>query len=71
MDPRTATRNLVLATVAYGFGAAGVSMWNVPWGSLRQAIIPGHMLGRAIGAIRTFAWCLMPIATLAGGWIAR
>ena len=63
--------NAWVATVAYGFGAAGVSMWNVPWGSLRQAIIPGHMLGRAIGAIRTFAWSLMPLATLAGGWIAK
>jgi MFS family permease len=62
--------NVWLATLAYAFGAAGVSMWNVPWGSLRQAIIPGHMLGRAIGAIRTFAWSLMPLATLAGGWIA-
>ena len=63
--------NAWIATVAYGLGAGGVSMWNVPWGSLRQAIIPGHMLGRAIGAIRTFAWSLMPIATLAGGWIAK
>ena len=59
-----------VAVVAYGAAAAGVSMWNVPWGSLRQAIIPSHMLGRAIGAIRTFAWSLMPIATLAGGWVA-
>jgi len=60
-----------IATIAYGAAAAGVSMWNVPWGSLRQAIIPGHMLGRSIGAIRTFAWSLMPIATLAGGWAAK
>jgi len=60
-----------IATIAYGFGAAGVSMWNVPWGSLRQAIIPGHMLGRALGAIRTFAWSLMPLATLVGGLIAK
>ena len=60
-----------VAVVAYGFAAAGVSMWNVPWGSLRQAIIPGHMLGRAIGAMRTFGWSLMPIATLAGGFVAK
>jgi len=60
-----------IATVLYGIGAGGVSMWNVPWGSLRQAIIPGHMLGRAIGAIRTFGWSLMPIATLFGGWVAK
>ena len=29
------------------------------------------MLGRAIGSIRTFAWSLMPLAVLAGGWIAK
>jgi len=63
--------NAWIATVTYGLGAAGVSMWNVPWGSLRQVIIPGHMLGRALGAIRTFAWSLMPIATMAGGLIAK
>ena len=63
--------NAWVATIAYGLGACGVSMWNVPWGSLRQAIIPEHMLGRAIGAVRTFSWSLMPVATLAGGWMAR
>jgi MFS family permease len=63
--------NTWTAVVAYGASACGVSMWNVPWGSLRQAIIPGHMLGRAIGAIRTFAWFLMPVAVLAGGFVAK
>ena len=63
--------NVGVAVVAYGSAAMGVQMWNVPWGSLRQAIIPGHMLGRAIGAIRTVSWSLMPIVTLAGGWVAR
>ena len=62
--------NAWIATIAYGLGACGVSMWNVPWGSLRQALIPTEMLGRAIGAVRTFTWSLMPVATLAGGWMA-
>lgn len=63
--------NAWLAVIAYAVSAYGIAMWNVPWGSLRQAIIPGHMLGRVLGAARTIAWGLMPIASLLGGWAAR
>lgn len=63
--------NAWLAVAAYALSSYGIAMWNVPWGSLRQAIIPGHMLGRVLGAIRTITWGLMPVATLLGGWIAR
>lgn len=63
--------NAWLAVAAYALSSYGIAMWNVPWGSLRQAIIPGHMLGRVLGAIRTITWGLMPVATLLGGWMAR
>lgn len=63
--------NAWLATASYAVGAYGVSTWNVPWGSLRQSIVPGPMLGRVIGASRTVSWGLFPIATLAGGALAR
>ncbi|MFW7414021.1 MFS transporter [Demequina sp. SO4-18] len=63
--------NAWLAVVAYAVSAYGIAMWNVPWGSLRQAIIPGYMLGRVLGAARTITWGLMPVATMLGGWIAR
>jgi len=63
--------NAWTAVLAYAIGAYGVALWNVPWGSLRQALVPGHMLGRVIGAARTVAWGLMPLATMLGGWVAR
>lgn len=63
--------SLWLAMVSYGLGAAGVSAWNVPWASVRQALIPDRLMGRVIGFARTIAWGLIPVATLAGGFVGR
>lgn len=63
--------NVFLALACYAVGAFGVGAWNVPWGALRQAIVPEHMLGRAIGIVRTIGWGLTPIATVLGGFVAR
>ena len=60
------TGNVFVAITAYAVGAFGVSVWNVPWGALRQAIVPTDMLGRAMGIIRTIGWGLTPIATITG-----
>ncbi|MDN4596358.1 MFS transporter [Leifsonia virtsii] len=65
------TGNVVVAIGAYAFGAFGVAVWNVPWGALRQAVIPSDMLGRALGIVRTIGWGLTPIATVLGGFVAR
>jgi MFS family permease len=65
------TGNLVFAIAAYAVGAFGVAVWNVPWGALRQAIVPSDMLGRAMGIVRTIGWGLTPIATVLGGFVAR
>lgn len=62
---------LWLALIAYACGAAGVSAWNVPWASARQALIPDHLMGRVIGFARTIAWGLIPVATIAGGFVGR
>lgn len=43
------------------------SLWNVITVSLRQAIIPGHLLGRVNSVYRFFAWGMMPIGTAVGG----
>ena len=61
----------ISATVAYATMACAVSIWNVPWGALRQSIVPGHLFGRVLGIIRTFTWGIFPFATLLGGWVAR
>ncbi|MFF1879101.1 MFS transporter [Leifsonia sp. NPDC058230] len=65
------TGNVVFAIAAYAVGAFGVAVWNVPWGALRQAIVPSDMLGRAMGIVRTIGWGLTPIATVLGGFVAR
>ena len=43
------------------------SLWNVITVSLRQAIIPSHLLGRVNSVYRFFAWGMMPIGSLIGG----
>ncbi len=51
------------AVAAFGLCAFAVSVWNVPWGALRQQIVPPHLFGRVLGIIRMFTWGLFPIAT--------
>ncbi|MCU4672489.1 MFS transporter [Microbacterium fluvii] len=59
------------AVALFALAAGAVSVWNVPWGALRQQIVPGEIFGRVLGVIRTLTWGLFPIATLIGGWIGR
>ncbi|MDN4615134.1 MFS transporter [Leifsonia sp. F6_8S_P_1B] len=65
------TSNVAIAVSSYAIGAFGVAVWNVPWGALRQALVPNAMLGRAMGIVRTIGWGLTPIATVLGGFVAR
>lgn len=59
------------AVAAYALSAFAVSVWNVPWGALRQQIVPPHLFGRVLGIIRMLTWGMFPVATLVGGWVAR
>ena len=42
-------------------------VWNVITVSLRQTIIPDHLLGRVNSVYRFFAWGMMPIGSIIGG----
>lgn len=44
-------------------------LWNVITVSLRQTIIPDHLLGRVNSVYRFFAWGMMPVGSIAGGVI--
>jgi len=44
-------------------------LWNVITVSLRQTIIPSHLLGRVNSVYRFFAWGSIPIGALIGGTI--
>lgn len=63
--------NAWLAVAAFAASAGAVSVWNVPWGSLRQQIVPPEIFGRVLGVIRTVTWGLFPVATLLGGSVGR
>ncbi len=62
---------LITGLVSYAVLAFAVSTWNVPWGALRQAIVPNRLFGRVLGIMRTLTWGLFPFATLLGGLVAR
>lgn len=63
----------VVVTVAAGFliSSAGILVFNVLIMSLRQAAVPGRLLGRVHGTWRTLLWGTMPLGTLLGGFVAR
>ncbi len=62
-----ATSSVVVIGVA--FAAVGVlgMIWNVITVSLRQAIVPDHMLGRINAGYRLMAWGSMPAGAAAAG----
>ncbi|MEX2252495.1 MAG: MFS transporter [Acidimicrobiia bacterium] len=45
------------------------TLWNVITVSLRQALIPDHLLGRVNSVYRFFGWGMMPIGSVLGGVI--
>jgi MFS family permease len=42
--------------------------FNINTGSLRQQIVPNHMLGRVISIAGVLAWSAIPVGALVGGW---
>lgn len=64
-----ATREVIVVALAYAASGMGVMMWNVIAVSLRQGVIPDHLLGRTTGAYRLVAWGMMPVGALALGAI--
>jgi MFS family permease len=56
-----------LVGVLFAIVATLGASWNVITVSLRQAIIPPHLLGRVNSVYRFFAWGMMPIGAAIGG----
>lgn len=56
----------VVPAAFFFMGLTSVS-WNVITVSLRQTIIPDHLLGRVNSVYRFFGWGMMPIGTALGG----
>jgi MFS family permease len=43
-------------------------LFNINTGSLRQAIVPNHLLGRVISIASVLAWSAIPLGSLLGGF---
>jgi MFS family permease len=56
---------LPLWTLIQGVGL----LFNINTSSLRQAIVPNHMLGRVLSIAGVLAWSAIPLGTLLGGWL--
>ena len=56
----------LLAVEAFG----GV-VWNVITVSLRQSMIPTHLMGRVNSAYRFVGWGTIPLGALVGGIVAK
>ncbi len=60
-----------LVGIVFGIGAIMGSTWNVITVSLRQTIIPPHLLGRVNSVYRFFAWGMIPIGAVLGGLVVQ
>lgn len=55
--------------VMFGITSLLGTLWNVITVSLRQSIIPSHLLGRVNSVYRFLAWGMMPLGAALGGLI--
>ncbi|KQX50955.1 MULTISPECIES: MFS transporter [unclassified Streptomyces] len=65
LAPNPYVAGLALAVCGAGMGA---TMVLAP--SLRQAIVPAHLMGRVASTSRMLAMCAAPFGALLGGWLA-
>lgn len=63
------TSNWIVVFISFGIFSFTAVLWNVITVSLRQTIIPDHLLGRVNSVYRFFAWGMMPIGLAVGGLI--
>jgi MFS family permease len=64
---------LALALLSAGefFMSFGVIVYNVIQVSMRQRVCPPRLLGRMNASIRCLVWGVMPLGSLAGGWLGE
>ncbi len=66
----TLTGNLIVMIALHLTLGAMVTLLNVPMNSLRQSIIPDHVRGRVLAAIRMLVLSMAPVGAIIGGVIA-
>jgi MFS family permease len=65
------TSSAMLVWAMFAIGTFSAIVWNVITVSLRQAIIPDHLLGRVNSVYRFFGWGMMPIGIFLGGLLVQ
>ena len=45
--------------------------FNIVFGSIRQRIVPNHLLGRVMASFRVISWGSLPLGALAGGVVGQ
>src|SRR6266446_2875905 len=60
------TRWYWLAVVLWALASGLGILFNINTGSLRQAIVPNHLLGRVISIASVLAWSAIPVGSLVG-----
>jgi MFS family permease len=61
------TRLYWLALICEGLSQGFGILFNINTGSLRQAIVPNHLLGRVITIASVLAWSAIPLGSFLGG----
>jgi MFS family permease len=57
----------VILAAAGSFGGA----FNIVFGSIRQRIVPNHLLGRVMASFRLISWGALPLGALLGGIVGK
>jgi MFS family permease len=57
----------IILALSSTFGGA----FNVVFGSIRQRIVPNHLLGRVMASFRVISWGALPVGALLGGIVGQ
>ncbi|GHO91238.1 MFS transporter [Reticulibacter mediterranei] len=57
-----------LGVLLWGIASGLGILFNINTSSLRQAIVPNHMLGRVMSIASVLAWSAIPVGSLLGGY---
>src|SRR4029079_7738482 len=61
----------IVIGIVLALGATVGGAFNVVFGSIRQRIVPSHLLGRVMASFRVISWGSLPIGALLGGLVAQ
>ena len=63
--------NALAVGVTLALSGAVIGSFNVVFGSLRQRIVPNHLLGRVMASFRIISWGSLPLGALLGGLVGQ